>query len=562
MSATEHKNKATDRVLPLRISAAFLLILVVISPGAGQNPAAQPASANVDSSDIIQFLTKTIGWYRRTETEQQIVTTAADVATYGDNHRNAAQVVRLSFEFARQQAEAKAKQSAQPQNLSAQTPQYESLVRLAQNADQQVQNTAAEIPAQQKKLETATGKHKAELESLIAETQSEVALLSARRDALRSMVEFVSGTNNNGLGAGGLRAQIEELAHTVPPAATKAPTGTEGDRSDTPQDTDKAPSIATKEPPAGLWGVVADLFALSRKHRVLKQEAAATDALAQSSKQLRTPLIAKLRTMIQSGDQLAKEADSADPAVLAQEKKQLDQLTLEFKQTAGSILPLSKQGILLDLYKRNLNSWDDSVNTEFKSELKNLLARLAVLAIVILAILGLGEVWRKTIYRYVHETRRRAQFLLLRKIVLWFVIALVIAFTFATELGSVVTFAGLITAGVAVALQNVIVSMVGYFFLIGRFGIRVGDRVQVSGVTGDVIDIGLVRFHLMELGSGGTDSQPTGRVVAFSNSIVFQPAAGLFKQIPGTNFGWHEINLTFAPESDYQAVRETSDRRS
>jgi hypothetical protein len=45
-------------------------------------------------------------------------------------------------------------------------------------------------------------------------------------------------------------------------------------------------------------------------------------------------------------------------------------------------------------------------------------------------------------------------------------------------------------------------------------------------------------------------------VVAFSNSIVFQPASGLFKQIPGTNFVWHEIDLTFAPESNYHAVRE------
>ena len=52
------------------------------------------------------------------------------------------------------------------------------------------------------------------------------------------------------------------------------------------------------------------------------------------------------------------------------------------------------------------------------------------------------------------------------------------------------------------------------------------------------------------------DSEPSGRVVAFSNSIVFQSTAGLFKQIPGTSFVWHEIKLTFAPESDYHSVRE------
>jgi small-conductance mechanosensitive channel len=74
-------------------------------------------------------------------------------------------------------------------------------------------------------------------------------------------------------------------------------------------------------------------------------------------------------------------------------------------------------------------------------------------------------------------------------------------------------------------------------------------------VTGEVVDIGLVRMQVMELGGSAADT-PTGRVVAFSNSIVFQPTAGLFKQIPGTNFVWHEVSLTLAGDSDFQAVRE------
>jgi small-conductance mechanosensitive channel len=138
---------------------------------------------------------------------------------------------------------------------------------------------------------------------------------------------------------------------------------------------------------------------------------------------------------------------------------------------------------------------------------------------------------------------------------MWLVIALVIILTFASQLGSAVTFAGLLTAGIAVALQNVIVSVVAYFFLIGKYGIRVGDRVQIAGVTGEVVDIGLVRIHLMELGGPG-DSRPSGRIVAFSNSIVFQPTAGVFKQIPGTSFVWHEVKLTLAPETDYHVAKD------
>jgi small-conductance mechanosensitive channel len=78
--------------------------------------------------------------------------------------------------------------------------------------------------------------------------------------------------------------------------------------------------------------------------------------------------------------------------------------------------------------------------------------------------------------------------------------------------------------------------------------------VQVSGVSGEVVEIGMIRLHVMELSGAGADAQPTGRVVAFSNSIVFQPTAGLFKQVPGASFMWHEISITLAPDSNYQEV--------
>jgi hypothetical protein len=532
------------------VRAATIVIFIAISASFGTSQDA----ATLDPSQIIQFLTKTIGWYHETSAEQQLVTEPSDITFVQDNRRVSKQVVQLAFDFAREQADAQAKQKRQFQGENGVPSEYQSLMQAAEQADQEVQSTQAEIPPLQKKLETAPAAKRAGLQTLIAETQSEVSLFSARRDAMRSMADFVTGTSANGMGASGLRAQIEELSRSVPAAVSNSANANsdQGDQADAA----KLFPTSSKEPPSGIWGLASELFTLSHKKQILKQDIASTDSLIQSAKQLSDPLVARLRVMIVTGDKLAKEADTSTSAGLAQEKQQLDKLAIEFRETSGALLPLSKQGVVLDLYKRSLTNWRESVRAEFKSELRNLLARLAVLLIVILAVMIMGEVWRRTIFRYVHDVRRRYQFLLLRKIVLWFVVILIVAFTFATQLGSVVTFAGLITAGVAVALQNVIVSMVGYFFLIGKFGIRVGDRVQISGVTGEVVDIGLVRFHLMELGSGGADWQPTGRVVAFSNSIVFQPAAGLFKQIPGTSFLWHEIDLVFSPDSEYHVVRD------
>ncbi len=127
-----------------------------------------------------------------------------------------------------------------------------------------------------------------------------------------------------------------------------------------------------------------------------------------------------------------------------------------------------------------------------------------------------------------HDTERRHIILVIQRVVVWFTIVVVAAFAFASDLTSSATFFGLLAAGVAVALQSVIIAALGYFLLVGRRGIRIGDRVEISGVTGDVTDIGWLQFQLREIDSG--TQQPTGRVVTFSNSFVFlSPATGLSK---------------------------------
>jgi small-conductance mechanosensitive channel len=217
-------------------------------------------------------------------------------------------------------------------------------------------------------------------------------------------------------------------------------------------------------------------------------------------------------------------------------------------------VPLAKLSVLLGQYSSDLTDWRDSVHREYLQTLRALGIRLAVLAFVLVLILVASELWRRAVHRYVRDTRRRYQLLLLRRFVLWFVIAIALASTLASRLDSFVTFAGLLTAGIAVAMQNVILSVVGYFFLIGKYGIRVGDRVQIGEVLGEVIDVGLVRMHLMELSAGALT--PTGRVVAFSNSIVFQATGGLFKQIPGVHIGWHEFTLTLSSVADSGKLRQ------
>src|SRR5205814_10113562 len=113
------------------------------------------------------------------------------------------------------------------------------------------------------------------------------------------------------------------------------------------------------------------------------------------------------------------------------------------------LLPLGKQSILFDLYKSNLARWRSTVESQYSTELRKLIVRITLFAMIVAVVLGLSEIWRRATFRYVHDFRRRYQFLLLRRIVLRCVIGITIAFALATELGSLATFAGLNTAGIA-----------------------------------------------------------------------------------------------------------------
>jgi small-conductance mechanosensitive channel len=538
-------------VRPRRPPGAWALLLLVLAaiPLLCQE-AAKPAS----TQDVLQFLNQTIDWYHQLSAERQIATEPSDVIIVSQDSRMADQAVQQAFDFARAEAQLIGSQAGQKQDQN-QNPDthYQSLEQFLSRLNDQGKQLQGEIDALKHQIETSAGKKRADLQGRLAETQSELDLLNARKEAVHTMVDFVSGASASGFGASGLRAQIEALGRSVAPEASRAA----AEAASVPAATQAAASAASaiRQPPSGIWGLASDLFSLSGKTESLDQRVKSTDALIQSAKQLRAPLIAALKDLSRQGDQLATQADSSDAAALAQQRKQIDALTTQFKQISSAVLPLSKEGVLLGLYKNSLANWQSSIRMRYREELKGLFIRLGILLGILAVVFGLAEVWRRTIFRYVQDVRRRYQFLLLRRILLWFSVAIVIAFAFASQLGSAATFAGLLTAGVAVALQNVILSIAGYFMLIGKYGIRTGDRVQIGDVTGEVIDVGLVRLHVMELGGEGMET-PTGRVVGFSNSIIFQPTAGMFKQIPGTHFVWHEIRLTLAPDSDYHLVHD------
>jgi small-conductance mechanosensitive channel len=567
-----------------RPGAALALILALNAPEpapaqsalSGAPEAAPGIATSMTGPQVIQVLDQTIDWYRTLGMQQKVSNEPSDLLILYDNRQAANQVIGLAFEAARTNAEMLDKQPGSKDEGEASATSQ--ISELKNKAAAQGVRAQSELESDKEQLAAAAPEQKVELQAKVSELQGEIQLINARKSLLDTLSSFIHQGDTNGISANALKAQIDAMAVAVPSAAGAAPTSSNAASPNGASPNGASPNAASTgsgssagaitaaPPPAltgpsgiaaarfGIWDLAANVVGLSEKAATIDAVDQRTAALQATFARIRAPLIDELKQLSARGDALATQADTADSATLDGVRGQLDGLSNQFKQSSALLIPLSKIGVLLDQYRRNLANWHDAIENQYGNAFKTLGVRLGVLAVLLAIVSAAAEAWRRAVLRYVQDTRRRYQFLLLRRIALWCVVVVIVGFAFASELGSIVTFAGLIAAGLAVAMQSVLVSIVGYFFLIGKYGIRVGDRVQIGEVTGEVIDLGLVRLHLMELNGHG-QLGPTGRVVAFANSIVFQVSNGLFKQIHGVNFVWREITLSLPPGIDYAAAK-------
>jgi len=120
-------------------------------------------------------------------------------------------------------------------------------------------------------------------------------------------------------------------------------------------------------------------------------------------------------------------------------------------------------------------------------------------------------------------------------------------------LHTLATYLGLVSAGIAIALQDVIVNLAGWFFIIWRQPFRVGDRIEIEDFAGDVIDIRLFEFALLEIGNRIQAEQSTGRIIYVPNGKVFRHVFINYSQ--GVPLIWHEIPVVVTFESDWEKAK-------
>ena len=204
-------------------------------------------------------------------------------------------------------------------------------------------------------------------------------------------------------------------------------------------------------------------------------------------------------------------------------------------------------------------NWDTLVRAQKLTILHRMLRVFAFITAVLILVLSLDLLIRRFFRARVADRRRLHHMRMVFELAVQLAgLAFILIIIFGPP-RQMPTIIGLATAGLTVVLKDFIVAFFGWFVLMGKNGIRVGDWVEINGVSGEVVDIGLIRTTLLETGNWTDPGHPTGRRVTFMNGFTIE--GHYFNFSTTGQWLWDELRVTVPPGDDafriVDAIRQT-----
>ena len=201
-----------------------------------------------------------------------------------------------------------------------------------------------------------------------------------------------------------------------------------------------------------------------------------------------------------------------------------------------------------------MNRLSDFIENTFgigiENQLKILYSIIILVAIWLVRLLILKLVWRQT-----EDVKRRYAWKSILSYTFpfigFFLIISVWVQAFGAEAGA---FLGLLSAGLAIALKDPLTNIAGWLFILVRKPFAVGDRIQIGNHAGDVIDIRVFQFTILEIGNWVKADQSTGRIIHIPNGKVFNDSQANYNV--GFQFIWHEIPVIITFESNWEKAKQ------
>jgi small-conductance mechanosensitive channel len=214
-------------------------------------------------------------------------------------------------------------------------------------------------------------------------------------------------------------------------------------------------------------------------------------------------------------------------------------------------------------------SWIDLVETRERAALHNMIVAVLWILLVLVAVYAADRLIEHLFHGMTAENKRIDTLRAVVKFAAQVVGAIAILFIVLGMPTQATTVLGLAGAGLTVAMKDFIVAFFGWFVLMGRNGIRVGDWVEINGVGGEVVEIGLLKTVLLETGNWADAGHPTGRRVSLVNSFAIE--GHFFNFTTSGQWMWDELKVLIPGGQDPYPViagiqklveKETADNAS
>ena len=196
--------------------------------------------------------------------------------------------------------------------------------------------------------------------------------------------------------------------------------------------------------------------------------------------------------------------------------------------------------------------WSAQIAVQHRIVLHLVLQSFALIAFILICVIVLDAVARHLIDRPKLDRGRVKTLHIIFKLGIQLIGVLAILFVVFGTPNEMPTILGLTTAGLTLVLQDFIISFFGWFVLMGKNGIRIGDWVEINGVAGEVAEIGLFRTSMLETGNWTDQGHPTGRRVSFINSFAIK--GQYFNFSTAGQWMWDEIRFSIPAEQQSYAL--------
>lgn len=174
--------------------------------------------------------------------------------------------------------------------------------------------------------------------------------------------------------------------------------------------------------------------------------------------------------------------------------------------------------------------------------------------IILLVLGGIRFAILKIVWRFTEDPRSRYNWRRSVSFTIGFLTVILIGSVWIRAIGQFGAFLGLLTAGLAIAMKDPLTNIAGWIFILTRKPFGLGDRIQIGEHAGDVIDLRLFQFTLLEIGNWVDADQSTGRIIHIPNGVIFTQHQANYSS--GFKFIWNEIAVLVTFESNWRLARD------